>query len=125
MYNVHTRQLNIEDEEGHFFSNMININDFDPGLLHADRTAVDYEFIVYDVKRVKSLNKIDSLYVVFNDLDVIFRKSGKDKYLIISSTEKTKVMLENYTEVSYGIADQIELMSDDKKILQRHYENKI
>ena len=77
MYNVHTRQLNIEDEEGHFFSNMININDFDPGLLHADRTAVDYEFIVYDVKRVKSLNKIDSLYVVFNDLDVIFRKSGR------------------------------------------------
>ena len=29
-----TKQLNIKDREGHFFTNMININDFDPGLLH-------------------------------------------------------------------------------------------
>ena len=38
-----TRRLNIKDKEGHFFSNMININDFDPGLLHVDRTATDYD----------------------------------------------------------------------------------
>ena len=101
-----TRQLNIKDKEGHFLSNMINIDDFDHGLLHVDRTAIDHDFIVYDVKYVKSLNKVDSLYVVFNDLDVIFRKSGKGKYLIISSTEKNKVMLENYTEIFDEIADQ-------------------
>ena len=58
---------------------MVNINEFDPGLLHVDGTAIDHDFIVYAVKYVKSLNKIDSLYIVFNDLDVIFRKSGKDK----------------------------------------------
>ena len=91
-----TRQLNINDEEGHFFSNMININDFDPSFLYVDRTAIDHDFIVYDVNYVKSLNKIDSLYIAFNDLDVIFRKRGKDKYLRISSTEKEKVMLVNY-----------------------------
>ena len=43
----------------------------------------------------------------------MFRKSGKDKYLIISSTEKNKVMLENYTELFDEIAEQIELISND------------
>ena len=69
--------MNIKDREGHFFSSVININDFDPDLLHVDRTAVDYDFIVYDVKYVKNLNRIDSLYIVSNNIDVISRKSGK------------------------------------------------
>ena len=119
MYNIKlivTRQLNIKDKEGHFFSSMININDFDPGLLHVDRTAIDHDFIVYDVKYVKSLNKIDSLYIVFNDLDIIFRKSGKGKYLIISSKEKNKVMLKNYTEMFDEIADQIESIDGNDKV---------
>ena len=119
MYNIKlivTRQLNIKDKEDHFFSSMININDFDPGLLHVDRTAIDHDFIVYDVKYVKSLNKIDSLYIVFNDLDIIFRKSGKGKYLIISSKEKNKVMLKNYTEMFDEIADQIESIDGNDKV---------
>ena len=28
-----TKQLNIKDKEGHFFRDMININNFDHGLL--------------------------------------------------------------------------------------------
>ena len=63
-----TRQLNIKDREGHFFSDIININDFDPGLLCVNRTVIDYDFTVYNVKHVKNLNKIDDLYIVFNDL---------------------------------------------------------
>ena len=93
---------------------MININNFDPSLLHVDRTTIDYDFIVYDIKYVKNLNKMDSLYSVFNGLDVMFRKKGKNKYLIFSSTEKNKTMLENYTEIFDEIADQVESMSDDK-----------
>ena len=57
---------------------------------------------------------MDSLYIVFNDLDVMFRKSGKNKYLIFSSTGKNKLMLENYTEIFDEIAEKIESMTDDK-----------
>ena len=113
-----SRQLNIKDKEGHFFTNMININDFDPGLLHVHRIAIDHDFIVYDVKYVKSLDRVDSLYVVFNDLDATFRKSGKDRYLIISSKVKNELMLENCTEIFDDIADQIELMSDNDNKLK-------
>ena len=67
---------------------MMNINNFDPGLFHVDRTAIDHDFIIYDIKYVKNLNKMDSLYIAFNDLDVTFRKSSKNKYLIFGFTEK-------------------------------------
>ena len=87
---------------------MISINNFDPGLLHVNKTIIDYDLIAFDVKYVKNLYKMDSFYIAFNDLDIIFRNSGKDKYLLFSSTEKNKVMLENYTELFDEIAEQIE-----------------
>ena len=40
---------------------------------------------------------MDSVYLAFNDLDAVFRKSGENKYLAFSSTEKKRTMLENYT----------------------------
>ena len=59
-------------------------------FLHVDRTATDYDFIVYDVKYVKSLNRIGSLYIIFNNINVAFRKSGKDKYLKLVQQKRTK-----------------------------------
>ena len=109
-----TRQLNIKDKEGHFFTDMINSNNFDCSLLHVNRTVIDYDFTIYDIKYVKNLNKIGNLYLVFNYLDAVFRKSGKNKYLIFSSTEKIKAMLENCTDTFGEIAEQIESMTDDK-----------
>ena len=41
-------------------------------------------------------------------------KSGKNKYLIFSSTEENKLMLGNYTEIFDEIPKQIESISDDK-----------
>ena len=77
-----TKQLNIKDKEGYFFTDMININNFDPSLLHVNKTVIDYDFTIYDIKYVKNLNKKDNFYLVFNDLDAVFRKSGENKYLM-------------------------------------------
>ena len=92
-----SRQLNIEDRSGYFFSDMININDLNPSLLNIDEVSSknDDELITYDIKYIKNLNRLNTLYLVFNNLDRIFRKSGKDKYFIFSQTEKNKIILEN------------------------------
>ena len=48
-----TKQLNIKEKEVYFFSDMINIfdfNNFDLSLLIIDRTALDHDFIIYYVK---------------------------------------------------------------------------
>ena len=113
------RQINIKDKEGYLFTDMININNFDLSLLHVNKTTADHDFTIYDIRYVKNLNKMDNLYLVFNDLDVMSRKSGKDKYLMFSSTVKNRTMLENYTELFDEIAEQIEPMSD----VSRHHED--
>ena len=108
-----TRQLNIKEKGGQFFTDMININNFDSNLLHIDRTALDHYFIIHYVKYLKNSNKFDNLYLVFNDLDAMFEESDQNKYLIFSSTEKNRIMLENYLNIFDNIAEQIELMIDD------------
>ena len=108
-----TKRLNIKENENYLFTDMININNFDSSMLHIDGMAMDHNFIVYYVKYLKNLNKFDNLYLVFNNLDVMFQESGQNKYLIISSTEKNRIMLENYLNIFDNIAEQIELMTDE------------
>ena len=108
-----TRRLNVKENKNYFFFDMININNFDSSLLHIDRIAMNHDFIIYYVKYLKHLNKFDNLYLVFNDLDVMFEESGQNKYLIFSSTEKNRIMLENYLNIFDNVAEQNELMADD------------
>ena len=110
-----TRQLTIEDRSGYFFTDMTNINDFDPSLLDIDQASfLNDESTMYDIKYIKNSNRLNPLYLVFNNLEGVYQRSGEGKYLIFSSTEKNRIMLENYTEFFNEIAEQIELMSDDK-----------
>ena len=103
-----TRQLNIEDRSAYFFSDMINILDFDPSLLKIDEVSFrNDELIIYDIKYIKNLNRLNTLYLVFNNLDGYFKKSGQDKYLITASTEKNRIMLENYREVLMRLKNKL------------------
>ena len=94
------RQINIEDRSGYFFNDMANINDFDPSLLNNDEVSFKSdELIMYDIKYIKNLNSLNTFYLVFNNLDSLFEKSGKNMYLIFAPTEKSKIILENYKEL--------------------------
>ena len=90
-------------------------NEFDFGLLEANKISpLDNASTIYDINYTKNLNGINTLYLVFNNLNAYFRKSAINKYLIFASTEKNKVMLENYTGIFNEIKRQIELMTNDK-----------
>ena len=85
------RQINIENREGYFFNDMANINDFDLGLLNIDELSFKSdELIKYDLQYIKNLNSLNSLYLVFNNLDAYIEKSSENRYLIYASTEKIK-----------------------------------
>ena len=58
--------------------------------------------------------KQNTFYLVFNNLDAVFQKNGDNKYLTFSSTEKYRIMLENYTEIFDEIAEQIQLITGDE-----------
>ena len=94
------RQINIEKRQGSFFNDMTNINNFDPSLLNIDEISFKSdELIMYDIKYIKNLNSLNTLYLVFNNLDTYIEKSGENRYLIFASIEKNKIMLKNYTEL--------------------------
>ena len=52
-------------------------------------------------------------YVVFNNINCVFRKSGKDRYLIFCKTQENKRMSENYTKIFDEIKIQIVSITDD------------
>ena len=96
---------------------MTNINDFDPRLLNIGKVLFkSNELVMYDIKYIKNLNSLNTLYLVFNNLDACIGESGENRYLIFASTEKNKIMLENYTELWDEIKEQIELITGDKVI---------
>ena len=94
---------------------MTNINDFDPSLLKIDEVLFGInKLIMYDIKYIKNLNSLNTLYLVFNNLDAYIEKSGENRYLIFVSTDKNKVMLKNYIELWDEIKEQIELIASDE-----------
>ena len=111
------RQINTEDRSGCFFTDMTNIHDFDPSLLNIDKVSFkNDELIIYDIKYIKDLNSLKTLYLVFNYFDAYIEKGGENRYLIFASTEKNKIMLKNCMELWDEIKEQIELITDDKVI---------
>ena len=94
---------------------MTNINDFDPSLLNIDEVLFKSDkLIMYGIKYIKNLNSLNSLYLVFNNLDAYIEESGENRYLIFASTEKNEIMLKDYIELLDEIKEQIEVTTGDK-----------
>ena len=51
---------------------------------------------------------MNSLCLVFNNVDAYFKENNEDKYLIFTLTNKNKEALENYTELWGEIKDETE-----------------
>ena len=72
------RQINIENRQNYFFNDMTNINDFDPSLLNIGKVLFkSNELVMYDIKYIKNLNSLKTLYLVFNNLDPYIEESGE------------------------------------------------
>ena len=73
-----TRQINIENRQGYFFNDMTNISDFDPSLLNIDKLSFKSdELIMYDIKYMKYLNNLNTIYLVFINLNAYIEKVVK------------------------------------------------
>ena len=110
-------QINIENRQDYFFNDMTNINDFDPSLLNIDEVSFKSdELIMYDVKYIKNLNSLNTIYLVFNNLDAYIEKRSENRYLVFDSTEKNDIISKNYMKLWDEIKEQIELITGDKVI---------
>ena len=106
-----TKGLNIKDKSGYFFTDMTNINSFDPSLLIINEiTVFGSGSTMYEINDDKEPN---TPHIVFNDITCVFRKSGENKYLIFCETRENKRMLQNYTEIFDEMKEQVVSTTDN------------
>ena len=105
------RELNIKDWSGYIFTNMTNINDFDPEfLLVNDFKSSKDGSIVFDIAYCEE-NNVPC--IVFNNIVCIFRKSGVFSYLIFCEIDKNKKMLGDYVKVIDRIKEEVLSFTDE------------
>ena len=101
------KKINIENGTFYFLNHMINIQNFNSGLLKLDKTSYKNNDIYYmeyiTVKNIGDYESIHSVYPLY--LGNIEEKNG-NKYLVFASTDKNKKVLEKYTEHWDGIKSQ-------------------
>ena len=98
-----SKQLSIENSPNYFFSDMINIKNFDPNLLDIRKlSSKTTDCVIYSIKYINHVNIVckNSLYLIFNNVDgYIEEENSGNKYLIIASVDKIKEVLTKHTEL--------------------------
>ena len=88
---------------------MTNTKNFDANLLGINQIVLtSTDSAIYDIEYFKNLDGVNSLYLVFNDVNAYFEKNNENKYLVFTLTNKNREALENYTEIWSEIKDEIE-----------------
>ena len=90
------KEINIKNRTYYFFDDKINIKNFDPNLLKADKKSyknTDIYYIGYitvkDSNYVK-INSINPLYLIISEVDGYIKEKNENKYIILDSTDKNK-----------------------------------
>ena len=90
---------------------MTNVNDFNPKLLLINEiTTFNSGSTMFEISYEKESN---TPYIVFNDIECIFRKSGINKYLLFCEREEIEKILKNYTKIIAELRNQILFITEE------------
>ena len=105
------RKLNIKDWSDYFFTEMVNINDFDSKffLINDFKSNKDGP-VLFNVAYCEE-NSVP--HIAFSNIECIFRKSGIYSYLIFYESEKNKNMLNRYVSVIEKMKEEIWTFGDE------------
>ena len=115
------KQITIKNRTYYFFNDMINIEDFDSGLLKIDKKSFKNIDIYYigniTIKKIDDCDNIHSvnpLYLIIGKVDGFIEEKNGSKYLVFDFTDKNKEVLAKYTELWDGIKNEIETINGGK-----------
>ena len=122
------KQINVKDQTYYFHNDLINIKNFEPGLLKIDRKS--YKTIgIYNIGYITSkkiddcenIYSVNPLYLLVNHANRYIEEKGVNKYLIFGCTDENKELLKNYNDVLNGIKNKIEEVSSDECDYEKDY----
>ena len=106
-----TKQMNIKSRTYYFYDDLINIKNFDPGLLKLDKKEsmdIGIYYIGYVTKKPEyKINSVNPLCSLVDEIDDFVEEKEGSKYLNTSLTDSNSEVLKNYAEVWSGIKNQI------------------
>ena len=91
------KQINFKNRTYYFYNDQINLKDFNTKLLKIDRkdyNDIDISYIGYmTVKKVanyNSINSVNPLYLMINEMVGHFEEKDKNKYLVLDDVDENK-----------------------------------
>ena len=105
------RELNIKDWSGHFFEEMINILDIDPGYFEINDTKeCTDDTIIYNICYN---DKFGVPHIVFNNIDCYFLKNKWNSSLIFCDNNENKIMINIYFKIIKQLRDEVFSLIDE------------
>ena len=97
------KQINIKNRTYYFYSDRIDLKNFDAKLLKIDKKdyrEIDIFYIGYvTVKKVDDCNNINSvspLYLMIDEMIGHFEEKNENKYLVLDDVNENKEVLKKY-----------------------------
>ena len=89
------KEINTKNRIHYFFSDMINLDDFDLSLLKIDKKFYKDIYIYHieyiSIKKIdyyENIHSVNPLYLIIHSAIGYFKEKNNDKYLILDSTDK-------------------------------------
>ena len=116
------KQINIKNRTYYFYSDTIDLKNFDARLLKIDKKSyknTDIYYIGYiTIKRIndyESIYSVNPLYLRINHASGYIEEKNGNKYLIFDSVDENKEVLKKYADVWDGIKNKIKAINGDKE----------
>ena len=114
------KKIKIKTQTYYFYSDIIDIKNFNAGLLKIDKKS--YKGIgIYNIgyitkKKIDDCEKIYSvnpLYLLISHANGYIEEKGVNKYLVFDSVDENKEFLKKYNDVFNGIRDSNKINSNE------------
>ena len=118
------KQINIKNRTDYFYSDIIDLKDFDARLLKVEKKYhkdIDIYYIGYvtvkNIANCNNINCVNPLYWMINEMvGHHFIWTNENKYLVLDDVDENKEVSKKYEEVWDGIKKDIEMINDGERV---------
>ena len=113
------KQINIKNSTYYFYSDIIDLKNFDAKLLKIDKKQYKtLKFTTLDtlqLKKIDDCENVNPLYLLIDHASGYIEEKNGNKYLIFDSVDENKEVLKKYADVWDGIKNKIKAINGDKE----------
>ena len=122
------KQINIKNWTYYFYNDIIDLKNFDAGLLKVDKNSYKnigiYNTGYITIKKIndcESIYSVNPLYLRVDHANGYNEEKGVNKYLNFDSSDENKELLKKYNDVWNRIRDKIKEIRSDECDYEKDY----